>query len=158
VTESIDSYGDALADGIEAALPGWVERCVAQIMTAWTGSVPPEVASLSHSAGEAAATVVGPRVRALLAADIDEQRSTPLAILRSSAVAYPTAVLAQAGVPGVVRDRAAEELFPDDVYDLVPASFADLDPALADVGLRWGAAKAFEHKRRHQPRPAEGNR
>ena len=29
----------------------------------------------------------------------------------------------------------------------------------AEVGLRWGAAKAFVHKRRHQPsRPPGGNR
>jgi hypothetical protein len=88
-------------------------------------------------------------VRELLAADIDEQRTTPLAILRGAALRYPTSVLHAAGVPPVVRDRAAEELFPDDLYDLVPASFADLDPSLADAGLRWGAAKAFEHKRRH---------
>jgi len=158
VSELVADYATALADGIEAALPGWVERCVAQIMMAWAGSVPPEVASAAQSAGREAATAVAPRVRALLAADIDEQRTTPLAILRAAAVRYPTDVLAQAGVPEVVRDRAAEELFPDDVYDLVPASFTDLDPELADVGLRWGAAKAFEHKRRHKPTTAEGKR
>jgi hypothetical protein len=143
------SYARALADGIEEALPGWVEGGVASIMTAWSGGVPPEVAEQARVAGQAAAATVGPRVRALLDADIDEQRSTPLAILRTTAVSFPTEVLVAAGVPPVVRDRAAEELFPDDLYDLVPASFADLGPDLADLGLRWGAAKAFEHMRRH---------
>ena len=146
----VASYAGPMADGIEAALPGWVEGCVALVMTAWSGAVPPPVAEQARHAGLEAAATVGPRVRALLEADIDEQRSTPLAILRAAAVSFPTDVLLAAGVPAVVRDRAAEELFPDDVYDLVPASFADLGgPDLADSGLRWGAAKAFEHKRRH---------
>ena len=42
----------------------------------------------------------------------------------------------------MVRDRFAEQTFPDDVYDLVPASFADVDPSLHEPGLLWGAAKA----------------
>jgi hypothetical protein len=42
--------------------------------------------------------------------------------------------------------------FPDDVYDLTPASFADVDPALHEPGLVWGAAKAHVHlaRRRRQ--------
>jgi hypothetical protein len=145
----VAAYASALADGIEAALPGWVERSVATIMTAWEGLVPSEVAAAAAAAGLEASAQVGPPVRALLEADIDEQRTTPLALVRRLAVQFPTEVLAAAGVPEVVRDEAAEELFPDDVYDLVPASFADLGPEVADLGLGWGAAKAFEHKRRH---------
>ncbi|HEX3539029.1 MAG TPA: hypothetical protein VHT75_01185 [Acidimicrobiales bacterium] len=134
-------YAAALADGIEAALPGWVVRSVTRFV--------PELADQAAEAGRQAAADVGPRVRHLLESDIDEQRTTPLAIVRRHALRYPTAVLGAAGVPAVGRDEGAEELFPDDPYDLVPASFADLDPELADTGLRWGAAKAFEHKRRH---------
>jgi hypothetical protein len=88
-------------------------------------------------------------VRRLLEADIDDQGTTPLAIVRAAAVPYPTEVLREAGVPPVQRDEMAERLFPDDLYDLTPASFADLGSELKDVGLAWGAAKAFEHKRRH---------
>ena len=51
-------------------------------------------------------------------------------------------VLADAGVPPIVRDEFEERAFPDDVYGLAPASFADLDPALREPGLVWGAAKA----------------
>jgi hypothetical protein len=78
-------------------------------------------------------------VRSVLAADIDEQRVNPLAVVRR-AVPYPTAVLRDAGVSPVVRDPQSVEHFPDDDYDLAPASFADLDPALHEPGLRWGAA------------------
>jgi hypothetical protein len=145
----MDDYASALADGIEEALPGWVERSVARIMTAWAGSVAPEVAAAAEEAGRQAQAEVGPDVRALLLADIDEQLTTPLAILRAHAVRYPTGVLQNAGVPPVQRDEFVEEVFPDDTYDLVPASFGDVDPKLSDIGVSWGAAKAFEHKRRH---------
>ncbi len=64
-----------------------------------------------------------------------------MALVRE-AVAYPTQVLRAAGVPPVVRDQMAEAAFPRDDYDLSPASFADLDPNLAEPGLVWGAAKA----------------
>ena len=53
-----------------------------------------------------------------------------------------TDVLRSAGVPPVVRDEMAESAFPEDLYDLSPATFADLAPELAEAGLVWGAAKA----------------
>jgi hypothetical protein len=152
----VDDYAKALADGIDASLPTWVVRCVLTLMMAWAGEVPPDVALAAEEAGQRARTEIGGAIRRLLDADIDEQRTTPLALLRA-AVRYPTEVLEAAGVPGLERDRFAEEAFPDDIYDLSPARFADIDPALAEVGLAWGASKAFAHKRRHAgPGPAGG--
>lgn len=147
--EVLRSSAEALADGIGAALATWVVRSVETLCVAWVGGVGPEVALAAEAAGQAAAADAGGRVRDLLALDIDEQRTTPLAILRG-AVKYPTAVLRDAGVPPVERDRYAEDAFPDDVYDLTPASLADIDPSLAEIGIVWGAAKAFEHKNRHR--------
>ena len=140
-------HATALADAIELALPAWVERSVARRMAA-AGRSEPEVEAAAAAAGRQARTDVGPRVRALLDADIDEQRSTPLSLLRE-AVRYPTEVLRAAGVEPVERDEMQERLLPDDVYDLAPATFADVDPALTEPGLRWGAAKAWTHRRRH---------
>ncbi|MDP9404715.1 MAG: hypothetical protein M3P85_15685 [Actinomycetota bacterium] len=144
----LEEHARALADGICAALPGWVERSVERLLVAYGGGAEPSVMVSAREAGARAAAEVGSRVRSLLAADIDDQRSNPLSVLRE-AVVYPTAVLRQAGVPAVERDAFAEERFPDDDYDLTPTSFADLDPELRDLGLAWGAAKAWEHKRRH---------
>jgi hypothetical protein len=149
-SESVDEYARALADGIEAALPGWVTRCVEGVMAGRPGGMSPDARRSADAAGSAAQTATGSAIRALLAADIDEQRTTPLALLRQ-AVRYPTEVLREAGVAPVRRDPFAQRAFPDDLYDLSPASLADLDPALTDLGIRWGAAKAFEHKRRHRP-------
>ncbi len=154
------AYAEALADGLEAAIPGWVERGVLGRYQAWlssgmtSGAPPADLRADAHRAGIAAQADVGPRVRRLLLADIDEQRTNPLAIVRG-AVSYPTDVLRRAGVPAVVRDAQAEQHFPDDDYDLTPGAFTDLDPALHEPGLLWGAAKAHVHLQR---RRAEGRR
>lgn len=145
-------YGERLADGVAVALPGWVERSVERLAVAWAGRLDPEVAEAARAAGAEARTEVAPRVRALLALDLDEQRTNPLALVRQ-AVRFPTAVLREAGVPPVERDEVAERQLPDDPYDLTPTSFADLDPALHEPGLEWGAAKAHVHLAR---RRAEG--
>lgn len=143
----------ALADGIEAALGPWVQRCVEQALVR-AGQTGGELCSQAVVAGEAARAEIGPRVRALLEQDIDEQRANPLALVRP-AVRFPTEVLRLAGIPACARDADAERLFPDDPYDLTPASFADLDAALVEPGIEWGAAKAHVHLSR---RRAEGLR
>ena len=138
---------EGLADGIVAALPDWVARCVAARSVGVTVDD-----AVVAAAGRRAAADVGPRVRRLLAADIDEQRTGPLALVRH-AVAYPASVLSAAGVAPVERDADAVRLFPDDAYDLSPASFAELHPDLRGPGLEWGAAKAHVHRRRHGAHP-----
>jgi hypothetical protein len=139
-------YAGELAAAIDAALAGWVRRCVERFVPV-VGAVRDEV-----DAAEEELRPIGAAVRALLSADLDEQRSTPLAIVRG-AVAVPTRILRAHGVVPVERDEFEVRSFPDDVYRLTPATFADIDPALAEPGLRWGAAKAFVFKAR---RRAEG--
>ena len=139
--EQLAAYARALADGIEAALPGWVTRSVERIVIAWRGAADDGLRAAAEAAGTEAQAAVVPAVRALLETDVDRQWTSPLHLVRR-AVRYPTGVLERAGVPPVVRDSFAERNFPDDVYDLAPATFADLDPALAERGIEWGAAKA----------------
>ena len=141
-------YAQALAEGIEAALEAWVVRCVERVVVAWSGSFSEKIAAASRVVGVTAAADVGAELRRLLDTDIDEQWTTPLDLVRS-AVRYPTALLVELGVPPVERDEFSVRRFPQDMYALAPASFADLDPSLAEIGIAWGAAKAFEHKRRH---------
>lgn len=142
------AHAVALADGLERAIGPWVERCVDRVHRAWSGPPPPEVAAAATSAGHRARADLGPRLRALLEADSDAQRSTPLALIREG-TAYPTKVLRDAGVPGVPRDPMDTAMFPDDVYGLAPASLADVEPGLGELGIAWGAAKAWVHRRRH---------
>lgn len=145
----MEEHAGALAAGIVAALPGWVEGCVERLMVAYRGASTGALRDAAAEAGRRAAAEVGPEVRALFSTDVDEQRDTPLGLLRA-AVRYPTGVLQAAGVPPVARDAAQERLFPEDLYDLAPANFADLDPSLGEAGLLWGAAKAREHLERRR--------
>lgn len=150
--ERLAGIATALADRVEAAVPGWIERLVAERMVAWRGEVPEGVRVEAVSAGEAARDEVAPVMRALLAADIDEQATNPLEVLRV-ATHHAHAVLDRHGMPPVRRDEFSERSFPADVYDLMPATWSDVDPALHEPGIAWGAAKAFVHKAR---RRAEG--
>jgi hypothetical protein len=148
------AIAEALADAVDAALPGWVERSVARLVEAHQGMLTGEVRAAAAEAGQRAAAELGAEVRRLLATDVDEQRANPLALLRS-AVRYPAEVLAGAGVPPVVRSGFDVEAFPADVYGLTPATWGDIDPALHERGIVWGAAKAHVVLSR---RRAEGKR
>lgn len=122
-----------------------VERCLNEDNILLT----PNILQLAESAGEAAVSEVGPRVHSLLESDIDTHGTTPLEIVRG-AVKYPTRVLNEAGVNGRKRDAFAISRFPDDMFGLTPASLAVLGDDVWELSIIWGAAKAFEHKRRHR--------
>ena len=152
------ALGAALADAVEADLAEWAARAVAGVLQAWRASEAPgsagvdveAVVSEARARSALSAGEIGGELRALAATDVDRQGTTPLAVVRK-AVAVPTAVLAGAGVPPVVRDRFAEERFPDDAYGLTPASLAALSPEVGALALAWGAAKAAAHRARHRP-------
>ncbi|HET6952764.1 MAG TPA: hypothetical protein VFI47_20450 [Acidimicrobiales bacterium] len=144
-------HAGALADALEEALPRWVDRSVRQVLAGQGIAVDGVLAARIADAGRAAAAEGMPRVRRLLAADVDRQPGTPLAIVRSL-VPIPTAVLRAAGARPMARDEFSERSFPDDVYDLSPAGFADVDPAVHEPGLVWGAAKAHVHLARRRRR------
>ena len=130
----------ALLTAARAAVPVWLTMCVRRVAEA-QGL---EMVSLEESTltmVERTATETLSRLAALLGTDVDEQRANPLDILRD-AIGGPTAVLRAAGAQPVARDRFAEERFPNDVFDLTPATWADIDESLAEPGLTWGAWKA----------------
>jgi hypothetical protein len=137
-------YGADLAAAVDRLLPGWVLRSVRRFRD--------DLDFEAAAAGEEAGREIGARMRRLLETDLDQQRSNPLAILRT-ATRYPSRVLAAAGVPGVVREPFAVEAFPEDIYNLSPATWSDIDPALPEYGIAWSAWKAHEFLRR---RRAEG--
>lgn len=142
-------HAEALADAVGGAIPGWVERSVRRVLDdqgiAVDEAVATQLAEVARRAQDEGAT----RLRELLTTDIDRQRTNPLGILRSL-VRYPTEVLRTAGARPVDRDEFSRRSFPDDIYGLSPAAFADIDPALHEPGLVWGAAKAHVHLARRR--------
>ncbi len=148
--------GSQLADCVIAAVPDWVARVIEERFGDWVRAsgegaleAQPDIARLAHDAGVRAQVAVAEPLRAMLSADIDEQRTTPLALVRPL-VAFATEVLSEVGVPPVVRDEFAESRFPDDEYGLTPASLAVLGDRVGEMALTWGAAKAMAHRRRHE--------
>jgi len=137
--------GDAIVAGVERCMPGWAVAQVDRILVAW-GELDPaahaDAIDEARAAGIAAARRIADELRQLLALDPAEQAATPLEVVRG-AVREPTAVLAAAGVPPVVRDAFEERSLPDDVYGLAPRTLGELgDESLAPLHLAWGMAKA----------------
>jgi hypothetical protein len=134
----------ALVEGVGRALPAWAARSADGLLAAWgrlDADRRREVVDEARAAGERAARRVGAELAALLAVDPAEQRATPLEVIRT-AVVEPTAVLAAAGMPDVVRDEFDERSWPDDRFGLVPRTVKVLDEDLAAVHFAWGVAKA----------------
>jgi hypothetical protein len=151
---ALQTYAQALIRAVEEAMPGWVRRCVVTRANQAGVNLNAEALRAIEDAAVRATQSVTAQLEEMLGIDIDYQRGSPLKVLRD-AVRYPTAVLRWLGAPPVVRDDFAEREFPEDDYALTPASFADVDEALHEPGLRWGAAKAHVHLAR---RRAEGLR
>ncbi len=141
-----------LVAAVAAVVPGWTARLVTDRVHAWRGHVSPEVVAAAAAAGVAAAADVVPRLRELVATDLDDQRTNPLSLLRDT-TKFAHRVLVDLGVPALPRDEFSRRSFPDDVYALAPASWDEVDPSLHEPGLTWGAGKAFLFKAR---RRAEG--
>ncbi len=143
--ESIAPYATALADALVIALPGWVARSV-------NARAPMATDAQISDAAERAIALVEPDLRALLAADIDDQETTPLTVARR-AVGPVAALLSELAVEPNARDEHARTLHPDDVFDLTPGGFVDFGDDVQSAGIAWGAAKAHQHMRRHAPKP-----
>jgi hypothetical protein len=135
---------EVLVEGVERALPAWAVRSVDGLLADW-GRLDADrrraVVEEARAAGERAAVRVAGELAALLALDPAEQRATPLEVIRT-AVVEPTAVLAAAGMPDVVRDEFDERSWPEDRFGLVPRTVKALDEDLGAVHFAWGVAKA----------------
>ncbi len=148
---TLASISDELAGGVAKAMGPWVRSSVLGRLEA--AGIPVEnPAALDHridDVAERCRALVCTGLAELFAADIDEQRTSPLQVVRT-AVPLVTNLLEELGVPPVQRDAFAASAFPADLYDLSPVAFGDLSPDLHDLGLAWGAAKAFTHLQRRR--------
>ena len=145
--DAIAGYATALTEAVTSALPDWVERSV-QLRCHENNLADADPQQVTE-AGRAAAEDIGCRLEQQLTLDIDDQWTTPLTIIRS-AIKYPTEILSALGCPPTIRDDFAQRANPGDLYDLTPASFADLGPEVHGHGIAWGAAKAHIHLRRRK--------
>ena len=145
---------DAIVDGVDRLTAGWVVRAVTGIVDAWgrlDAAARAATIAEAQTAGARAAARVAGELRSLFALAPQDQRATPLEIVRSVR-REATEVLAAAGIPEVERDRYDVRSFPDDVYGIVPKAITDLgDEDLGGALLAWGIGKARVLQERATP-------
>ncbi len=142
---ALKGHADTLARLLSEAIPGWVRSAVTERVRIDD----PAHMALVERAGEQARAELEPELYELLSLDIDEQSSTPLTIARRAAE-HAGVVLESLGVPPINRDQHAQQLHPNDLYDLTPGGFVDFGDDVQTAGLTWGAAKAHVHKQRRR--------
>jgi hypothetical protein len=136
----VDQYSTRLLETSDEVVTKWVERLIRRHCD--------EQKFSDLQAGELLSSVVSQvsdevhsRLEDLLSSDVLEQRTNPLAVFRQ-ATRPVTELLKNFGCPPVTRDEFDERSFPDDVYGLSPATWADIDEAMVEPGIEWGAWKA----------------
>lgn len=150
----MNPYAEQLADATDAVTAAWARRSIRALLRAAGVAEDDRLTQRIEQAAGETESYVRAALREFLALDVDDQRTNPLAVLRS-AVRFPTAALREAGVPEVRRDEFEVRSFPDDVYRLSPATWNDIDESLQEPGIIWGAWKA---KTVLDRRRAEGKR
>ena len=136
----MDQYSTRLLETSEQVVAKWVERLIRQHCDEQKIS-DPRVGDLRISVIAQVSTEVHDNLVELLSRDVFEQRTNPLAIFRQ-ATRPITELLKNLGSPSVTRDEFDERSFPDDVYGLSPATWVDIDEAMVEPGIEWGAWKA----------------
>lgn len=137
--EAADDPPAILLDTARRVVPDWLRRVT--VDAGRRGGV--DAAQLEarlEPVVEQASTDALEQLADLLGTDVDDQRTTPLTLLRE-AVHGPTRLLSELGaLPPSAPDA---DRFPDDVFRLGPATWSDVDPSLHEPGLMWGAWKAM---------------
>ena len=83
----------------------------------------------------------------LLSQDLDDQRDTPLGVLRRAAIPA-TELLAAQQIPPLQRDEFERKADPYDHYGIAPKTWSDVSETVGSAGIAWGAAKAYVHLQR----------
>ena len=137
--------GAKIVAGVEQHAAAWTVRVVTGRADQWGGLSPEQRDALiadARDAGQHARARVTAELRAFFALDAAQQRTTPLAIVRTLRT-EATEALARAGVPPIERDPYEARAFPDDIYGIVPHALTELgDDDLGPTLLVWGLGKS----------------
>lgn len=128
-----------LLDVARQVVPGWLRRITVDVGRRGGVDLAQFGPELDEMVELASADVLA-QLADLLGTDVDEQRTTPLTLFRQ-AIRTPTEWLQAHQVQPPPSPPAGG--FPDDVYHLGPATWSDIDAALHEPGLTWGAWKAM---------------
>jgi len=144
----MNPYSARLYDMMSKVVESWLRDLFARVLSGQGIVVSAEKDRIDHVVSETARRLLAD-VDELLSHEAWEQRRNPLDLARS-ATENVTTELKRLGATPVSRDEFKERSFPDDVFDLAPATWSDLHPNLHEPGLEWGAWKAaaiMSHRR-----------
>lgn len=136
----LDEAPAALLRTARRVVPIWLRR-VATEACERGGVDPSTLATELDRLADGAADISLARLADLLATDVDRQRTTPLSVFRD-AISPVEEFLREHHVAAPAPSPTAASSTAD-VYRLEPATWSDIDPALHEPGLTWGAWKAM---------------
>lgn len=136
----MNPYSTRLLETMQVVTEPWLRGLVERVVSSQGLSASVDIARLEGVISSARRDVLDALSR-LLEQEAWEQRRNPLEMVRGATTAL-TVELASLGARPVPRDEFKERSFPDDVFDLAPATWSDVHPDLHEVGLEWGAWKA----------------
>lgn len=147
----MDDYSDRLLRNVTAVVVPWATRLVDERLAS-DGLIDGVSREARRSSVAEAERLAVDGLTELLTLDAEQQRTNPLTVLRSATVPL-SRFLASVGATPIARDEFDRRSFPDDVFGLAPATWADIDPSLVEPGLEWGAWKAATiiSRRRTEP-------
>ena len=137
----LEPYAKALFDEVMTAVPAWLERSIGALLATPVESLDPSVRERIDSVVQRTRDDIARDLSRLLATDVDEQRTSPMHVLRRSTGGV-TRLLSEMGVPPVLRDEFDASVMPDDPFALGPLTWKDLSEEVHDAGITWGAWKA----------------
>lgn len=142
--DQLAAISEELVVALGAALPGWLDRTLRAMLD--TAGVHLDMGSETELRALCAelANRIHDDVAAVVRADPDAGRGTPLDVIRRS-LGPANDFLAERGVRAPERDAFDRRWAPDDSYGLAPANFSVIDPAVHEPAIAWGAARAYVH-------------
>lgn len=134
----MDPYSERLLTVTDDVVSAWVGRLIGRVAASQSIDIDDDRRRTIVSEVEAS---LRPELTELLSRDAADQTTNPLSLFRR-ATAIVTEHLLALGAVAVERDEFHQRSFPDDVLDLCPATWADIDERMVEPGLEWGAWKA----------------
>lgn len=142
----LEPYPAALYSAVVANADAWLRRCVSKV----TGGAAVVVSAAECDAVIArTAGVIDTSLRDMLGRDPEEQRMSPLQVIRS-ATSELTEYLLSVGCTPVKRDEMDASMLPEDVFAFGPVTWRDLGDDVHEAGIAWGAWKAATIMSRHR--------
>ncbi len=139
--EQLPEVAVELVEVAERVVPAWLTRITVDAAIR-SGLEPASIAAEIEAVVRDASATTLAELESLLLLDVDQQAVNPLTVLRG-AIAGPTELLRRHGARPRPVDPFIVERFPDDIYGVGPAAWADVHPDLHEPGMLWGAWKAM---------------